>query len=360
LHEVLHQEKELSAGLFAHAQAAVLILDPQGRIVRCNPFVERLTNLALDQIQERDWFDLFLEQGDRSRVRQALLRGASQTAVTASSVYQGDPHALGPRHLHWSGLPLFDAEGRPFAILVIGHDITDLHQAQQRALQAERLAAVGQMATGLAHESRNALQRIGASAETLELELEGNAAALTLVGRIQQSQGHLHQLLEEVRSYAAPILLDRSRCRISEVWREAWELLLAQRRGREAVLREQVEECDLAIDADRFRLVRVFRNLLENALAACNDPVLIDIRCEPAAVGHRPGLVLSVRDNGPGLGEEQRRKIFDPFYTTKPTGTGLGMAIAQRIIEAHGGWIAVGPSPPPGAEILIGLPREAV
>jgi signal transduction histidine kinase len=88
--------------------------------------------------------------------------------------------------------------------------------------------------------------------------------------------------------------------------------------------------------------------------------VLIDIRCKPAVVGNRPGLMLSVRDNGPGLGEEQRRRIFEPFYTTKPTGTGLGMAIAARIIEAHGGWIAVGASPPPGAEILIGLPREAV
>jgi signal transduction histidine kinase len=255
-------------------------------------------------------------------------------------------------------VPLLDAAGAPFAVLVIGHDITDLHEAQQQALQAQRLAAIGQMATGLAHESRNALQRIGASAEMLELELAGNPAALELVGRIQQSQAHMHLLLDEVRNYAAPIVLDRSRCRITEVWREAWELLHRQRQGKHAELREELPAADLTIEGDRFRLVQVFRNLLENSLAACGDDVQIAIVCE--AIDHQGQAVLRIRlrDNGPGLNAEQRQRIFDPFYTTRPTGTGLGTAIAQRLVEAHGGTIAVGDVAAPGTEIVLTLPRR--
>jgi signal transduction histidine kinase len=235
--------------------------------------------------------------------------------------------------------------------------VTDLRNAHDRELEAERLAAIAQVATGLSHESRNALQRIGASAEMLELELEGNTAALEHVARIQQAQIHLHRILHELRCYAAPVLLDRVSFRISEVWREAWELLRGQRQGRQAELREDSFSSDLMIEADRFQLVHVFRNLLENSLSACVDPVQIDITCKDVNLGASPALRVSVRDHGPGLNDEQRRRIFEPFYTTKPTGTGLGMAIAQRVVEAHGGTITVGDQPPPGAEIIIALPR---
>jgi signal transduction histidine kinase len=235
-----------------------------------------------------------------------------------------------------------------------------VEDAQHRAMQAERLAAIGQMATGLAHESRNALQRIGASAEMLELEIEGNDQALQLVSRIQQSKDHLHQLLEEVRSYAAPIILDRSPCRLSEIWREAWQLLHEQRQSRKVKLDERIRAKEIVVNADRFRLVQVFRNLLENSLAACQDPVRIEVLCEDTALGSAPAIQVSVTDNGTGMNAEQRRRIFEPFYTTKPTGTGLGMAIGQRIIEAHGGTITVGDVGPPGAQIVITLPRPQV
>ncbi len=133
--------------------------------------------------------------------------------------------------------------GRTVAMLAVGQDITELNQAQQRALQAERLAGIGQMITGLAHESRNALQRIQACAEMLELEVEGNGEALDLVHRIKLAQDHMHRLFDEVRGYAAPVNLDRSTCQLGSVWREAWELLLPQWEGRIAEM----------IDADGWR-----------------------------------------------------------------------------------------------------------
>ena len=114
---------------------------------------------------------------------------------------------------------------------------------------------------------------------------------------------------------------------------------------------------DLCCEVDRQSVGQVFRNVLENALSACPDPVEVRTQWSEAESNGRPALLISLRDNGPGLTPEVRRKIFDPFFTTKTQGTGLGMAIAKRIVEAHGGQLEVGPDAGRGAEILIRLPR---
>jgi len=159
-----------------------------------------------------------------------------------------------------------------------------------------------------------------------------------------------------VRGYAAPLKLEREEWDLRATWRQAWTDLTLLRQGRQAVLKEETEGVDLRCSIDYFRLQQVFRNILENALAACRDPVAITIRSSPVLLRGRPGVRVAVRDNGPGLNEEQRRRIFEPFFTTKTKGTGLGMAIAKRIVEAHGGQIAVGPGP--GAEIVLTLPQR--
>jgi signal transduction histidine kinase len=212
------------------------------------------------------------------------------------------------------------------------------------------------MSTGLAHEARNALQRIQACAEMLELEVEGNSEAMDLVRRIKLAQDHMHRLFDEVRGYAAPLTLDCLDCNLGSIWREAWEILLPQWECRIAELVEETRGVDLHFYGDHFRLVQVFRILFENALAACSDPVRIEVHCRPALLSDVPAIEIIVRDNGPGLNREQRERIFEPFYTTKTKGTGLGMAIAQRIVEAHHGRISVGEAPDSGAEIMVILP----
>ena len=214
------------------------------------------------------------------------------------------------------------------------------------------------MITGIAHESRNALQRIQSCSEMLELEIEGNEEAHRLVRRLQEAQDNLLHLFDEVRGFVAPIRLERSPCRIENVWREAWQLLDTSRRGRDATLLEQLDGCNCELSFDRFRMVQVFRNLLENSLAACHDPVVIQISCRDVELEEQPAIEVSVRDNGPGLTPDARQNVFEPFFTTKTKGTGLGMAIARRIVEAHGGQIAVGNDSSIGAEFVITLPRS--
>jgi PAS domain S-box-containing protein len=252
--------------------------------------------------------------------------------------------------------PLFDAAGVVYAVGGVSTDITPLKEAQRRAVHAERLAAVGQMAAGLAHEGRNALQRSQACLEMLALEVDDQPKALDLVAGIQLAQDDLHRLYEEVRSYAAPIVLDYRPCRISHLLGEAWERIGPNRAGRDAQLRKRGNP-DLICSCDPFRLIQVFRNILDNACAAAQDPVVIDAEWSEVEAAGQPAVSIVIRDNGPGLTPEQRCNLFEPFYTTKSQGTGLGMAIVKRIIDAHHGLIAAGPDDGRGATILVTLPR---
>ena len=131
------------------------------------------------------------------------------------------------------------------------------------------------------------------------------------------------------------------------------------RTGRDCELIGQTSATNgLICQLDLFRIEQVFRNLMENSLSACEDPVRIEIECAESSLAGAAPLCITLRDNGPGFTDEQKTRLFEAFYTTKAKGTGLGMAIVQRIIDAHGGTIHVGKSGHDGAEIVITVPRE--
>jgi two-component system, LuxR family, sensor kinase FixL len=251
-----------------------------------------------------------------------------------------------------------DREGRPTGMRWLVRDVSALEEARRRAVGLERLAAIGEMAAGLAHESRNALQRSLACLEMLRWRLAGQPEALDLVARTLRAQDDLLRLYEDVRAYAAPVRLDPRPCDVAAVWREAWAQVVAACPQRDARLDEETAGADLGCAADPFRLGQVFRNLFENSLAACPGPVRLRVACAAAADAGFSALRVAVTDNGPGLNAEQRQRLFEPFYTTKVKGTGLGMAIAKRIVEAHGGQIAVSDVAGRGATIVLTLPRK--
>lgn len=232
--------------------------------------------------------------------------------------------------------------------------------AEQRAealLQSERLAAIGQMVAGVAHESRNALQQIQACCGMLQWGLHADGKTRDLLDDVQKAQERLRRLFDDLRGYAAPLKLEPSRRDVREILSEAWASLEHERDGRKASLRQETLTADAHCVVDPLGLEQVFRNILENTLAACTDPVVIETCITDAIVDDRQAVEIAIRDNGPGLSDEQRERIFQPFYSTKSRGSGLGMAISQRIVEAHGGRIAVGPASGPGTVVVITIPR---
>jgi signal transduction histidine kinase len=232
-----------------------------------------------------------------------------------------------------------------------------LKETDLPAQHIKRLAAISQMAAVLAHEGRNALQQTMCNLEMLASKLTDWPELLDLVGRARNAQKDLARLFGDLHSYAASLTLQREVLHLSDVWREAWSDLDDLRQKKAGKLKERIQGDVLS--ADRFRLKQVFRNLFENALAACPTPACIEVHCTQARFRDgRPVIRVAVRDNGPGLSREQRQRAFEQFYTTKSNSTGLGLAITRQIVEAHGGQISVDNGGNTGAGFVIVLPHE--
>ncbi len=356
---------------------AVLIVedDPDARsnlsdILELDGYTTRLAGTFAEALSQNAWDDLLaiildrrLPDGTADEYLPQLRKAAPNVPIIIVTGYADLDGALAALRQGAADYILkpIDADSiraRLARIVESRRDKDALKQAQERLLQSERLAAIGQMMTGLAHESRNALQRSQACLEMLALEVRDRPAALDLVARIQKAQDHLHLLYEEVRDYAAPIRLRCDSHDLRAILNETWEHLAAQRGARDARLDFSIDDGVPECHVDRFALEQVFRNILENSLSACGDPVRITARFRRCELDGRRALETSLADNGPGLAAEARRRIFEPFFTTKTRGTGLGMAISQRIVEAHGGRIAVAERDGPGAVILVTLPCE--
>ncbi len=352
-------DKERSESAFRHlveaADCMITILRMDYSIAYFSPFAERLTSFADHEVHGRDFLSLLASAADRDAVAQAFRELAAGRPIhgleTCISGRDGTP-----RWIIWNARPLPDHDGAP-ACLFVGHDVTSLKDAQERMVRAERLAAIGEVVAGLAHESRNALQRSQACLEMLALAVGDRPKALDLIARIQAAQDHLHHLYEDVRSYAAPFKLQKTRCDLTAVWRESWAHLEPAWREKGAVLHEATDGADLCAHADPFRVGQVFRNLLDNALSACPIPAWIEIEARDVEGDGGAAIQLALRDNGPGIPAELRSLIFEPFHTSKAKGTGLGLAIARRIIDAHGGSIKAAENDRPGALFLITLPK---
>jgi PAS domain S-box-containing protein len=352
-----HERSEVKFRRLVEAAAfVVVILRSDGSIAYFSPFGEELTGCRVEEVEGKSFVESFVPEWARpgfAKEIDATFAGRPVNSFETPILCRDEVL----RWLVWNAQPLDDFDGTP-AVLAVGQDFTDRRDAQEQMLRSERLAGIGQMITGLAHESRNALQRIQSCSEMLELEVASNAEAMQLVRRLQEAQDNLRRLFDEVRNYAAPIQLERTACRLESVWREAWALLESARRGRDVEFLEVFDRIDTAVTVDRFRLVQLFRNLFENALAACGDPVTIRLVCSEVHLQQTTALEVRVQDNGPGLAAVARQNVFEPFFTTKTKGTGLGMAIARRIVDAHGGQIAVGNDWTEGAEFVVTLPRD--
>ncbi|RIK84163.1 MAG: hypothetical protein DCC68_01895 [Planctomycetota bacterium] len=229
--------------------------------------------------------------------------------------------------------------------------------AREQLLQSARLSAIGEAMTALTHESRNALQRSQAGLDMLVKRVADRPEAVQLLGEVQAAQYFLRDQYEAVRDYAAPMRLSCEAVDLRAVVCEAWEDLVGLRQGRAVALVEHTGTTDTTVWADRRAAGQVLRNLLQNALEASESVSRVDVRYEEARMPSGPAVRIAVRDDGPGMSREQRMRAFEPFFTTKARGTGLGMAICRRIVEAHGGEIVLGDGSPPGAEVILVLPR---
>lgn len=251
--------------------------------------------------------------------------------------------------------------GRIVGALGIMRDVTDEQRLAEQLLQQEKLAAVGQLVSGVAHELNNPLAGVMAFSQLLlaapdELDEETRVGIETIYREAQRAAKIVSSLLTFARQQPA----ERSVTQLNDIVTDTLELRRYAMRtaGLEVTLALQA---DLPVTwADPFQLQQVVLNLIGNAEQALANTVHAGrIRITTAQKGTQ--LILSVRDNGPGIAPEQRDRIFNPFFTTKPVGqgTGLGLSISDGIIREHGGRIRVESTLGGGATFIVEIPRVA-
>jgi PAS domain S-box-containing protein len=211
-------------------------------------------------------------------------------------------------------------------------DLTETKALQDRINRSERLASLGQVVAEISHEIKNPLMMIGGFARQLVKENrdDKSLAKLHIIGNEVQ---RLESLLKEMREFYLPRPLDRMEIEVNALLKQVQALIKDDCEKRSIRLEFKTDREKVFVEGDRARLEQVLLNLAKNALEAMEQGGKISF-----VSGLKRGVVeISIRDKGVGISEEEKRKIFSPFYTTKKQGTGLGLSICKRIIEDHPG-----------------------
>jgi signal transduction histidine kinase len=221
---------------------------------------------------------------------------------------------------------------------------------------AQRLAAIGQMVSVVAHEVRNPLQNISFGIESVRREVGNDQELAEIMDEIDYGVSSLNHIVTELLDYSRPITLNVTGWRISALLERALQAVSEELRNIEVNLEMQDEMREIQVDAPK--LIRVLVNILSNAAEAMADEGIIDIRSHFFSRSGREFVCLRIHDNGPGMKNEHFTRIFEPFFTTKIRGTGLGLPICKKLIEAHNGFIAFQSKLNQGTTVEIVLPVE--
>jgi signal transduction histidine kinase len=238
--------------------------------------------------------------------------------------------------------------------------VADLAQEleQKNALLARRnrLAELGEMAAGVAHEIRNPLGGIRLYAGLLERDLSQDPERLQLVGRIRTGVEQLDRIVREMLDFTRQMVLERREADPAQMAEEALGFALPDPGAAIRIRREFAPDLRASVDVHHLR--RALLNLLINAVEAMPQGGELGLVTAPALLEGRPAVEIRIEDTGAGIPREALPKLFDPFFTTKAQGTGLGLAFVQRVVEAHGGSVEALNRPQGGAAFRLRLPTE--
>jgi len=225
---------------------------------------------------------------------------------------------------------------------------------KERLSQAERLSSLGEMAAGISHEIRNPLGIISSSAELLKKKVTKIDPSNTIPDIILEESGRLNSIITDFINFAKPRNPNLSPCRIEEVIEKNIAFLTMQIEEKEYTIKEKYQNSLPEIQADAAMLYQSFLNIFINAMQAMPGGGTIDvvIRANDKIV------TVDFDDEGQGIADEVLEKIWDPFFTTKEMGTGLGLGIVKNIIESHGGSIQILNRARGGARVTVELPVE--
>jgi len=350
--------ESLHRDVVASVPSGLMTLDPRGRIVAFNRAAEAISGYAEAEVRDRAYQAAGF--GEVPGVAAFVERGAPPPALAAAEVTVARRNGVRiPVGISLS--PLWDQEGRVLGLVAIFQDLSEKKRIEEQLRQADRLAAVGQVAASIAHEIRNPLAAISGSIQVLQEEMQPQGQTRQLLDIVLREADRLKLITGQFLDFVRPGTLLRKECELVTCLEET-VLLLRQREraGTEVVVDFTPPEGAVVVAADEDHLRQVFWNISLNAVQAMPDggTLRIDLRDLSADPGAAE-VAVEFADTGGGIRPEDLDRIFEPFFTTKETGTGLGLSIARRIVEELGGRIEVENRPGEGATFRVVLKRLA-
>jgi len=345
--------------IFESLRCGILTIDEEGRITTLNHVAREILDLP-DDVSERVPCRQML--GDYPEICRILLD--SLRMENPPSRLELDLKAPGraKRVIGGSISHVRGTDGTREGAVLFFKDLTTIEQGEEQERLKDRLAALGHMAAGLAHEIRNPLGNIGTTASLLKRKLSGNDSGIIALDNIVQEVRRLNHTVTQCLEFAKPVHLRPHRVTLPALVSEALQEVRAKWPAGRVEVRESHDSQIRDLSADGIQLRQVLHNLISNAFDAMGGLGSLEIGTylEPtgAATAQDPGrfAVIRIRDTGRGITPEVRERLFFPFFTTKPGGSGIGLAIAKKIIDSHQGMIDVESESGQGATFFVKLP----
>jgi two-component system sensor histidine kinase PilS (NtrC family) len=348
--------------ILRNIRSGVMTVDDAGRLAFINPMAERLLQIDGESATGLPVLDkLKLRSPELWAALVAAIRHGRKVSRGEGTVLHEDGRIF-PIGLSTTTFER-DSDGRP-SVTAIFTDISDLKRLNELNLRAERLEAVAALSASLAHEIRNPLASIRSSVEQLARSAHADEDDRYLAQLIVRESDRLSRLLSEFLDFARVRATEFVPVDLQAVVTAAARLIREHPDCRPDI-EIRVQGSRTVLEGDEDLLHRVVANLLLNAVQAARGPMLVGVSTRPAKAAELPGgctieqpVCLEVKDNGPGIPEELRERLFQPFVTGRAGGTGLGLAIVQRAVEAHRGLVLVDSVPGQGTTFTIFFPAR--
>ncbi len=341
--EDLEALRALNDHIITSIQSGLVSFTLDHRVIFFNPAAARITGLETDDVLYADVLGLF-------PFLAARLGGDEQERWEETFAHPSG----GERTIGCSLSPLLDGQGEHQGWILIFQDLTPLRALEDSMRRSERFAVIGKMAAGIAHEIRNPLASMSGSIQMLARSAQEPMQA-RLMRIVLREIDRLNALITDFLQFARPNPPQFDRVELATFFDELADMFANQPADRPPV--ELIIEHDepLTVTADAGQLKQVFWNLINNGAQAMAEGGRLEIRCRRMDAAR---AVVTVTDHGAGIPDEVQPRIFDPFFSTKDHGTGLGLAQAHRIIDEHGGFLSVRSTVDVGSTFTVVLPFE--
>lgn len=346
----LYRMQQFQREILDNMNNGFLITDNEGTVTAINNSALDILGIPPGQAQGRPVGEILrVESGAECPIITALRSRRDFTSYEFYARAADDQVRL----LGLTTSAICDAQKRLSGLIASFSDLTEMAQMREELKRQDRLAVVGELAAGLAHEIRNPVAAIRGAVDELRHNIEAPALVEKLASIAIRESDHLNRIVSDFLDFARRPSMRREVFDVCGLIEEVADALRAKHRGNELLAietRQTAAPC--AVSGDRSQIKQVFVNVAKNGIEAMGERGVLAI-----VASSGPGWIeVRFEDDGPGIPPDEIARIFEPFYTTKETGVGMGLAVCMRIVTAHDGTMRVTPREGGGAAMCVRLP----